>query len=125
MTGVTRVGQRSFASNQRCWCQRANSDWGASSWRQWCATPMLYPALQRRIAWFADSFTDGDPRIPNRQVLAMMALGNCGQCRVGSEAHVFRRTYTEWRNCSEPPRGQQPAVTKRLWMCDCQVPGLG
>src|SRR5205809_5076220 len=42
MIGVTRVGQRSFASNQRCPYQRDNADWAASSWRQWCAAPVLY-----------------------------------------------------------------------------------
>src|SRR6266496_1174785 len=31
MTGVTRVGLRSFASNQRCWCQRASSGWGVQA----------------------------------------------------------------------------------------------
>src|SRR5439155_12177136 len=42
MTGVTRVGQRSFASDQRCPYQRDNADWAASSWRQRCAAPVLY-----------------------------------------------------------------------------------
>jgi len=31
----------------------------------------------------------------------MMALGNCGQCRVGSEAHVFDAPIWMATNCSE------------------------
>src|SRR3979490_1314608 len=48
--------------------------------------------------------------------LAMMALGNCGQCKVGSEAHVFRRTNMDGDGIvAKPSYGQRPAVTKRLW----------
>jgi hypothetical protein len=48
--------------------------------------------------------------------LAMMALGNCAQCRVGSEAHVFRRTNMDGDGIvAKPSYGQRPAVTKRLW----------
>jgi hypothetical protein len=116
MTGVTRVGQRSFASTQRCWCLRANSDWGARSWRQWCATPMLYPqpaTSNRVVRRFLYRRRPTDSKSAS---LAMMALGDCGQCRVGSEAHVFRRTNMDGDGIvAKPSYGQRPVVTKRLW----------
>src|SRR6266478_10125837 len=117
MTEVTRVGQRSFASNQQCWCQRANSDSGASSWRQWCATPMLYPKLHRSNRVVRRFLYRRRPKDSKSTGLAMMALGNCGQYRLGGEAHVFRRTNMDGDGIvAKPSYGQRPAVTMGLWI---------
>ena len=62
---------------------------------------MLYPNLQRRIAWFADFLYRRRAADSKSTGLAVMAVGDCGQCRVGAKLKFFDAPIWMGRNCSE------------------------